>query len=103
MKYISEDMKPDFKDKEIKKQNIFIEFSLSDIDYIKKLPNFTDAWEYVNTSNILHKREFGYIETKDAFIRFLSNDFRIWIKLNQFEGYLNDNDPPKDKEASKSA
>ncbi len=76
--------------------NIFIEFNINDIDYIRTLPNFLDVYHYrIYPQGILHRREFGCIETKDAIIRFLGNSLERALK--------NDNDTPKNKEASKTS
>jgi hypothetical protein len=77
MKDIPLEMQPDYIPPKIIKENIFIEFSLADYDFIKKMPKFINIWDYKNVNEMISRREMGCIETEKAFIRFLGNDMYI--------------------------
>lgn len=57
--------------------NVFVEFHTADIDLIRKIPGFIDAWEYFNRDTIVHRREFGMIETDEFNVIFLGNNSKI--------------------------
>ena len=75
---IPEEMMPEYKVEKKYKTSVFVEFHVEDLHLIKELVDFLDAWQYPKfPEDVLHRREFGRIETPHVYIRFLGNSSKI--------------------------